>query len=409
MSNVLIIPGQNFNILDRTISISSSNPGLGFEEESVANYWPSHVFKFADVGTDDYIRADLSQLENGNLEEWNPDDVTPTGFETSGTIAKESTIVDEGDYSAKIAADGYIKKVIWVLAGWEMTIVAALYGEVGYAMSAYVRNLFTGKYLNSSGNWVASAAWTTRTVASWNDESLSFTVESYSVNGQNHLVPLEIKFEHATGGTFGYVDDVALWPHYNFISIHGHNIPPLVVPKVNSDDNSSYSSVTRRDSFTAPVNQPSFYEKLSAMVTERYVELLLDGTTLQDQIYIGDWVLAQYDQLDHEMRLDTEAVKLHRLQNRGSPNFPAARSDREHVEDLVFRYHTTIQAERVKIFEIYDRCRSGVDPVILVPHDNENLVMMCFLNHVMEYIRHEDPNHYEFEFTVKEKTFPLSY
>jgi hypothetical protein len=400
----LILPGRYLNILDGCNSITASDPEAGYDEENVANNVPSHPFRFDDAGTDDNLVADLDRLIYGDFENWAVD-TQPDGWEATGTVSKDAVVVHGGTYSCELAAEAEVKRIVWVPSGWDMDVESWLYGDGTYQMYAYLQNLYTGYWLNASAEWQsAKVIFGGRSAASWGAASRTFTVESYSTCGYQHLVPLEISFVHQTGGSGGYVDDVALWPHWDFASIHGHNIPPSITLRVQSDDNSGMSSPTNQVAFT--VIQPSFFGLPAATVTERYARLLLDGTVHQEKsAYVGEWVLGQYKTLTKTFRYGVDYLRVMPI-NPASSISRTPRSDWSHRGlNLDFRNTDTALTT---MYEMLDRARGGADPFVVVPVDTESTVMFGYFPTTLSVNRiFTDHQGYQLEF--REMAFPLSF
>lgn len=400
----LILPGRDLNILEGCISITASDPEAGYDEESVANNVPSHPFRFDDAGTDDYLLADLNRISNAGYESWAVDSV-PDDYSASGTVVKENTIKHGGSYSCELAASAYIWRIVWVQSGWDMTAEAWFYGDAAQPNEGIIQNLYTGNFLTSGGAWQSgSAAWGSRTAASWGLVSRTFTVESYTVCGYQHLVPLLYKFNRVAGGAAGYVDDVALWPHWNFASVHGHNIPPSIAVKMQSDDNSSMSSPTLHSTMT--VIQPAFFDTIGSMVTERYARLFLDGTVHQEKaVYIGEWVLGQYKTLAKGMGLGPDYMRVMPVSQASSIS-RTPRSDWSH-RGLRLDF-TNNDAALTTMYEMLDRARGGADPFVIVPLDTEDDVFFGYFPSELS-VNRLFSNHQAYQIEFREMAFPLSF
>jgi hypothetical protein len=372
----LIIPGRYLNILDECLSLVSSDPEPGYDAENVANNVPSHPFKFDDPGTNDYLLADLSRLPNGDMEDWVASGAgeVPDGFTKTGTVAKESTIKHGGSFSAKLSANANLWRIIWVPAGWEMTIECWLYGDGDDNMFARLRNLYTGNYLKTDSGWqAAETAFGSQAAAAWAKTTKEFVVEDYATCGYQHLVPLQILWEHEVGGTGGYVDDASIWPHWNFASIHGHNIPPTITVKYQSDDNVGMATPTTQA--TATVIQPSFFNVIGSMVTERFARLYLEGTVLQEKsILLGEFVLSQYRTLLHPHIKGPAYTRT--MPSRGTLISKIPRSDWS--ERKVRLDFSDTDVELTRMYEMLDRARGGTDPFVIVPISTESDVMFGY-------------------------------
>ncbi len=401
----LILPGRNLNILDGALSITATDPEAGYDEENVANSVPSHPFRFDDVGTDDSLIADLDRLTNGDMEAWAVTTV-PDGWEVvTGTAAREGTIKHGGSYSCKLLASSTVEQIIWVPSGWDMTLDCWLRGDGTYFTQGYLRNLRTGNWLTSGGAWQASITnFGAQTAGSYAQFTRDFTVESYSTCGYQHLVPLRLQFQHQASGTGGYCDDISMWPHWDFASIHGHNIPPNIAVKVQRDDNAAFSSATTE--MTPTVIQPSFFDTIGTSAKERYARLLLEGSAVQTKsIYIGEWVLGQYKTLTKGHGYGPDYMRVMPT-SQVSAISRTPRSDWSH-RGLRLDF-TNSDAALTNMYEMLDRARGGADPFVVVPIDTESDVMFGHFPTDLSVNRiFTDHQGYQLEF--REMAFPFTF
>jgi hypothetical protein len=400
----LILPGQYLNVLDGAQLLTSTDTEPGYAAANVANGVPSHPFRFDDPGTGDSLKSDLNRLENSDFETWAVDSV-PDGWEDSGTVSKEASIKHGGSYSAKMLASSEVTQIRWVPSGWDMTVDCWLYSDGTYYTYGAIQNLYTGNWLTSGGAWQAAATnFGGVTAASWTQKTVEFTVESYATCGYQHLVPLQVKFSHAASGAGGYVDDAALWPHWDFASVHGHNIPPSITIKIQSDDNLGMASPTLQA--TSTVIQPAFYDKIGTPVKERYARLLFDGTVYQSSsVYIGEWVLGQYKTLAKGMGLGPDYMRVMPITQESSIS-RTPRSDWSH-RGLRLDF-TNNDAALTTMYEMLDRARGGADPFVIVPLDTEPDVFFGYFPPDLS-VNRLFANHSAYRLEFREMAFPFSF
>jgi hypothetical protein len=109
------------------------------------------------------------------------------------------------------------------------------------------------------------------------------------------MVTLRIYLRTETGAD-SYFDDIELWPSVNWCSVHGHNIPPFVVPRLQYSDNSS----TYSTGYTMTLRRDSFYLALNQLEAHRYWRVFLDGRPDTGSLmYVGEMVMGQYYDIIH--------------------------------------------------------------------------------------------------------------
>jgi hypothetical protein len=274
--------GEKFNQLEDAISITPTTENVLFPKENLYSQDQGEVFRFNTVGTDDVVTVDLNKIINGTFETWTesdvPDDWTDESTGT-GALSEETTIVNSGSSALKLVGAGasdiaICQQELQVLSGKVLTIEGAIRGDGVDSVNIQVRCLETGKYLNSSNTWqTAVTSVATRSTASYNLETSTFTMDDFSTTGR-HLLTLQIQIY--TEGT-GYADGFALWQHWNFASIHGHNLGSMITPEIRSSTD-DFSAVDVKVSSAISLQWPSFYEILGSTVTSRYARLKMVGT-----------------------------------------------------------------------------------------------------------------------------------
>lgn len=281
---LIYLAGLNGNIITGAESITPTSENTNFPEANLRDGLISRSFKFNAAAADDDVVVDLNHCLGGDMETWGvatiPDNWTDrsTG---DGAISEEVTIVNGGSSSAKLVTTtgtAVMTQDITVKAGSAWSITGALYEAGNDTIRIRVQNLETGSYLTSGEAWQAgSTDWFTRTAASWSTSGPStFTVEAYSVGLRaEYTIRVMVTMEGGSG-EIGYVDDLYLWPHWDFAAVMGHNLGGMITATAQSDDNSGFSSATTQITFT--VARPHFYGEPSAMVTERYLRFNFAGT-----------------------------------------------------------------------------------------------------------------------------------
>ena len=291
-------------------AITSTTEDSDFPLVLVYDGEPDSVFKFtgADTASIPILTADLVFNLNPSFTTWtvasHPDGWDDVSSGT-GSIEEENTIVNSAPASLQLNSsggsnNGRARQIVEVIAGNPYTIAVALRGDGTNSVSAYIRNLQTGKWLNSSSVWTSSkTATASRSTGSFSTTTRTFTIEDVATSGSG-VVQLELRAEGVNGTL--YVDDFVIWPHWNFAGVFGHNIPDPTTVTTQSDDNSGFSSPTTRHTHTAPRRRPSFYGSFST-VTERFVRLHMSTVSSGvDKVYIGEWFIGYTKTLDPGIR-----------------------------------------------------------------------------------------------------------
>ncbi len=280
--------GEKFNVLKDAITITPSSEDSLFPVERIHNDAQGEVFRFATAGADDKLTADLSNLSNPGFEDWTlptvPDGWTDESLGT-GNLSEETTLFHGGASALKLDSGGANNEAIatrevTVRSGAPMTFSGWIRGDGTFPTIIRIRCLETGSYLTSGGTWqAASADFGSITSATYAEETASFTVETFSVTLRD-TVTLEIMVRYDENANAGYADDFALWHHWDFLSIHGHNLGAMITPEARSSTDDFSGDDTLRSS-TLALARPSFYEAIGSTVTDRYFRLLLDGTNFE--------------------------------------------------------------------------------------------------------------------------------
>jgi hypothetical protein len=263
-----------------------------------------------------------------------------------------------GSDAAKLTMDGGASEVI---AYKDVTVRAAeqlnFFGAAkdgGSPAYVRIRNRQTGKWLKGSdSSWTTGQEYVVKSTAgAWNTASVQFNVESLETL-KNDTTLLRV-YLHAADSSSGF-DQIELWPSVNWCSVHGHNIPPCVIPTWQySNATSSWTTqaqmTLRRDSFYATTS--------SGLQAHRYWRMLLDGIPdTTSYMFMGEYVLGQYYELlqnpsyggsvswtDRQTRLDGDLgdafIYLHNQQPQRKLTlnfvFPGS-SEYDQFKDEVFR------------------------------------------------------------------------
>lgn len=219
------------------------------------------------------------------------------GSTGGGVGADETSITHGGSHAQKLTAAsgsqvarGY--RDILVQAGESIPIEAWLRGDGTATVYARVQDLTTFKWWDGSAWQSSVSSWGSRSSAASYAKSTSTIVVDSATNLRSGISTLRVSFvvdgSVATGS--GYVDDVAMWPAVDFVSVHGHNIPLGATVDLLSSTSSGFGAPTTEASAIA-VYHPSFYKILSAAHTNRYTRFKVTDSAAVAALYLGQLVL----------------------------------------------------------------------------------------------------------------------
>lgn len=237
---------------------------------------PASLTKYnGTTGTTNLV-IDLIYNKNPSFTNWAAS--LPDFWEVIGSVEEENTIFNSTPASAQLNTGGIVRQVNKVMAGNPYIVGVFLRGDGTNNTNFYIRNLQTGMWLNSSNAWVSSKTATfTRSTATFSGVTRNFTVEPTSTSISS-VVDLEFRAEQPTGGP-GYVDDVTIWPHWNFAAVFEHEISTESSAFLQSDDSVDFTSPTSQFIFTAPRRKPAFYGSFTA-TSERFARLQITHPSL---------------------------------------------------------------------------------------------------------------------------------
>lgn len=310
--------------------------------------------RFSSAAEDSYFSADLDLLGATGSFETGADAAawTMLGVGSLASSAAEQTIGTNSGLLAPDAAEAIAFYDVTVRAGEELKFLGACMIDSAADANIRIRNRQTGKWLKGSdSSWNDSEEQVLTSVGSWESIAVTFTMESIEACGFD-TVTLRV-YIHADGGT-AYFDGLALFPSLNWASVHGHNIPPFIVPTLQySDDDTSWSTQE-----TMPLWRDSFYVALDTLETHRYWRIHFDGQPDTGSLmYMGEVFFGQsftllhnpqyggsITRIEHQTRGEAttgdEFLNLHNNQPQRSVLFQFGfRTDEEYEQfrDSVFR------------------------------------------------------------------------
>jgi hypothetical protein len=416
VASTRILAGQHLNHFARAVSAPALTTGAADALYPLANLYdgrPSKKFQFSAAVANGAITADLNLVKNpgfetSTLSDWT-DNSSGTGTSAETTVGAE---VHGGSKAMKLGGGasgvGQRYQDVTVRAGEWQLLVAWLRGDGTVNARLRVQNLQTGKYLVSDGTWSAAVTdLATQSAASYAEKpaagGLQFQVESYATC-RAHTVTLRIYCRVDQNG-FGYFDDITLVPATDWLSIHGHNIEPLIALELRSSTDNFSSSNTLEA--TATVQRGRFYALLSARVFRRYWRVLFSGTPTA-AIRVGEGVLGQTYTLAQSpvfpWRLRPKRPQIRTRTEVGEVRATGLVDDELHELEVPFQHRTTEWDELRQ--QLFERSRFGVDPAVVCPKDDEAFCMFTVVPELIEASR-KFLNNWDDSFLLEELPFSL--
>jgi hypothetical protein len=295
----LLLSGPYLNHLTRTASAPAMDPAALtlFPSTNLHDNLSVKAGMFSQASSSSTFTADLNLLRGNfdaqaDVDAWSMLGVGAKALlgSTGYSGANALTLTLGGGASEVVAI-----KDVTVRAGEELNWFAAAKDGSSPA-SVQLRNRQTGLWLNGlTGLWTASTSvyLVQSTDSNWNTGSGHFNVESLSILKRDTTL---LRFYLRATDSSTVFDQIELWPSVTWCSVHGHNIPPFVIPTLEySADGGSWTPQGTMD-----LVRDSFYEALSSAQRFRYWRILFDGVPdTTSLMYMGEVVLGQHYQIQH--------------------------------------------------------------------------------------------------------------
>lgn len=389
MSAALLMTGRRPNLLARARVVTVSSQDTKYPVENIYNNDPATPFRFGSAGTDVVITGDLAAYTNGDFEIFSAGQFT--GWSVFGPGAVAQTASGQGGSTSALSIQRgatltYEYRDVSVRAGEEWRLDGwGRRGAVGTATATIrIQNRATGKYLTSGGAWqVAVADLYTNATTTYTNALLTFIVESAALC-QADEVPLRLELMAIGGGAStdtAFFDNVWMWPTWDYVSAHGHNIPPgFIVPEIHSStDNFSGSDTTEAPTYpsaTITALQPTFWARLSARNIRRYCRLKLVGTP-DTIIYIGELAFAQAAAMSQCFGYPIEKSRTPNAhyEETGGGNAYSYLVSSQDPRTYVLDYQANTLAAYEEAETAVARARGRHYPLLFVPNDSESVVL----------------------------------
>lgn len=283
----LVVTGAQANAAAVAESPLSVNPAASplFLSPALADAKLSSYWSQGSIVADSYIRSDLNRVLNGGLETYSGG-FTSWGTTTvgAGSVVNEETVLHlTGTRAARLFAGGVpgssaaIHQTVSVRSNSKQRGTVSLRTLAGdTVVKLQIRNLHTGKYLDTTGEWVTAGAYHKSTSATgWATFPLAFRVESRRKCGAN-VVDLEYRVINETPATTGYLDELRVWPEINLVALLGHNVRPATSIEIRT----STDGWVANDVLAVAMNPRPLhaYAYIAPALTARHVSLKFVGT-----------------------------------------------------------------------------------------------------------------------------------
>ena len=375
--NMLVVVGDLANALERSITAPTPSPAAdtNFAVTALKDRIPSSAFRFGSLTADPTLTFDLNIVTNedmvlnagGNVSSWTEAN-TGTGNVTYDATGDEAGAPGMKFVSGTGTAVAY--QDITARAGEKVNWTVALKGDGTRAVALRVFNRNTGKYWTGSAWSATPTDLATRTTATFATSSGSFTIESApAYRADLQLMTLRVTIQVATASGTCFADSCYLWPSVDFVSVHGHNIDPVISLELRRDSAAFGDAGTLEATITAfPLE---FYSSLGTIRDDRYWRVKFTGTN-SAAIYLGEVVLAQkltltrifkppesIDYIDDQVRSGEVPIRSYRKMDHP-----------RRLLDVEFNYDSAASFTQARD-ELVLRSRNGHHPMVVVPNDTE--------------------------------------
>lgn len=381
MSETLYLTGSWFNLFKRggAVVVSPTEDSTG-PASLLSDDDPATAHIAGSVATDGYLKVRNNALSNGGFEgaitQWADNDqgtglsaaTTTAGNFRSGAAGLSVQGTDSSNYGSRtqdivVAAGEFRKATTYIRA-----LVTGSTGKV------YIRNLRTGRYLQSDLTWASSR----NPVLSSSDMSAygsivastaTYQVESFDVCMADTVT---LRWELACDDGTAAFDDCIDCMGVTWVSVHGHNHGDGISPSLQSSDDDS--SWTTRASMTK--QRGAYYDTCSIVYAE-YWRILLGGTN-DEPTYEGEAVIGQYSTSSTNPKWGYTLTKnlsgMRQMSSSGRPSVFLTAS--EPTIDAGFTFKAKSAARSSELADSL-RLRSGQGryPIVIAPLSDEPLVL----------------------------------
>jgi len=299
-----IITGPYLNHLTRTATTPTMTPSAHalFPSANLSDNRSSKPAIYGLASSDSTIMFDLNIVPGGSFE--TTDDTDLWTVQGIGSLVPDGSAAYEGlsgakltvDFGASVRGEAIAVRDVIVRSGEELNFFAAAAcsspATTGFGY-VKVRNRETGHWLRGSDQVWTSSDESVLAVSStsWSTVDITFSVESLAICIRDS-VRLRIYLD--SSGDHGYYDQISMWPSINWLSVHGHNIPPFITPIIEYSTDLAATWTTYQ---TMTLRRDSFYTLFAQNEIHRHWRLRLEGkpddAVGSEQMYLGELVAGQ--------------------------------------------------------------------------------------------------------------------
>lgn len=334
-------------------------------------------------GTDEYVQIDVCDTPNPEIENWTGG--LPAGWKKTGTVTEVTGGGAVSGSAAQLAAGATLEVDITVRAGEIRRLEA--FAEVDSPGVAGLRlyNPRTNQYLQTDGTWKSGVDTFTATDAAYPsspnivgpDQDGTFTVQTFS-ECLGPTTTLRIILINTAGSGVARFDNVASFPSWDFVSVHGHSIDPRILITLRSSTDAFATVDTQQAVLTA--RRQSFFGVLAGSIARRWARIRFAGanSTLTGPIGICHLVLGRSLRLARHPEWPIEVEWDHpqtRYTNLARAQYVVPYAEPLRSIMLKFRYLTGTAAGLAGLAEGRDelirRARGGRHRIVLVPLETD--------------------------------------
>lgn len=427
MASVLFCAGPKLNLLERaTVTVSGTADPL-FGISGLSDGRVSNPMRFSGLGAAESVIVDLDAFaDTGDFETAAG---FPVGWETAtagtSTVTRTTTAGEfhDGTAAAKITggdSGASLFKTIEVRAGELRRLSVWLkLADAADVLRIRIKNNRTGRFLNSSLAWQATTtnAYTHTGTTTYTNVTFAYTVEDFFKCGLEDLPTLTITFTVPANDT-GFVDLAADFPAATLAGCFGLRVDDrCTVNWQTSSTNGSYgNSVLAGDHETgfAADQKPNLYMvrdiSLFGGAHQRFHRIQFDNDTVTpaEPREIGELVLCQTTTLGraYDWGLEITVLRDDIGNESGDGDLQAYNRSRWAKRALGMRFqHVTDAQMRENRDYLWGRAAGRKYPVLLVPDDSANLVMLARLDRSWSVQRRFTSHYTENDLTFAELPF----
>jgi len=398
MASLLYAAGAKYNLLERGTITLSGTPDPIFGVSGLTDGRPSKPMRFSGLSTVESVSVDMDAFEDtGDFEE-------SSGFPVGWTAATAGTstvtrTTTAGEFHAGTAAakltggdsGASISKTIEVRAGERRRLDVWLkLADAADTLRIKIKNNRTGRYLDTGLDWGASvlSAYVHTGTTTYTHVTFAYTVESLFKCGMIDLPTLTFTFS-VGANDIGFVDVAADWPDVDLVACFGLRIDDrcTVNWETKASGGAYGNSVLAGDADDGFLTdqKPNLYLyrdiSLFGGVHQRFHRVEFDNDTVAplEAREIGELVLCQVSTLARTYDWSVELITMEEdiASESGDGDLQVYIKMRwpRRALGLQWKFLSDAQMREARD-DLWGRARGRRYPLLIVPDDTANLVML---------------------------------